>query len=84
MAAMARTQIAFYGSTPAYAKVFECEGWHDLQPQLQTLMRARDMAKMSELITDEVLERFCVRAPFDSLADRLYRVDVEAVGQESG
>ncbi|MFN8104661.1 MAG: TIGR03617 family F420-dependent LLM class oxidoreductase [Acidimicrobiia bacterium] len=71
MAAMARTQIAFYGSTPAYAKVFECEGWDGLQPQLQQLMRSRDMAKMSALITDEVLDRFCVRAPFDSLADAI-------------
>lgn len=68
MAAMARTQIAFYGSTPAYAGVFEAEGWDDLQPRLQELMRSRAMGEMAALITDDVLEKFCVRAPFDELA----------------
>ena len=42
--AMAATkqQIAFYGSTPAYAKVLELHGWDDLQPRLNTLSKQGD------------------------------------------
>ena len=61
-AAMAATkqQIAFYGSTPAYAKVFECHGWEDLQPRLNTLSKQGDWVGMGDLINDEVLDAFAV------------------------
>ncbi|MCB0968240.1 MAG: LLM class flavin-dependent oxidoreductase, partial [Ilumatobacter sp.] len=67
----ARTQVAFYGSTPNYAYQFDDLGFTDLTPQLTTAMRAGDMAAMSELVTDEVLDHFVVAAPWDDLADRL-------------
>ena len=53
--AMAATkqQIAFYGSTPAYAKVLELHGWDDLQPRLNTLSKQGDWKGMGELIDDE-------------------------------
>ena len=38
-AAATRQQIAFYGSTPAYAKVFELHGWEGLHPKLNTLSK---------------------------------------------
>jgi len=71
MAGLARTQIAFYGSTPAYAKVFEAHGWDDLQPKLQELMRGGRMDLMTKLITDEVLAEFAIRATFDEVPDAI-------------
>ena len=63
-----RQQIAFYGSTPAYAKVFDIHGWEGLQPQLNTLSKKGDWVAMGDLITDEVLETFAVVGPPDTIA----------------
>ncbi len=60
--ALARTryQIAFYGSTPIYAKALEAEGWGDLHPVLRKMTRENRWLEMGELITDEMCERFAV------------------------
>ncbi|WP_406281063.1 TIGR03617 family F420-dependent LLM class oxidoreductase [Embleya sp. NBC_00896] len=66
-----RLRLAFYGSTPGYAKVFETHGWDDLQPRLHRLFAAKDRAGMAALITDEILDTLTVSAPWDSLAQAL-------------
>jgi probable F420-dependent oxidoreductase len=66
-----RLRLAFYGSTPGYAKVFETHGWHDLQPRLHRLFAAKDTAGMSAAITDEVVDALAVSARWDSLAAAL-------------
>lgn len=60
--ALARTryQIAFYGSTPIYAKALEAEGWGDLHPILRQMTRENRWMEMGQLITDEMCERFAV------------------------
>lgn len=60
--ALARTryQIAFYGSTPIYAKALEAEGWGDLHPTLRQMTRENRWMEMGQLITDEMCERFAV------------------------
>jgi probable F420-dependent oxidoreductase len=60
--AVARTkyQIAFYGSTPIYAKALEAEGWGDLHPTLRQMTRENRWLEMGQLITDEMCERFAV------------------------
>lgn len=64
---MARGQIAFYGSTPAYKPALDAHGWGDeLQPQLHRLSREGDWVKMAALIPDEVVEAF---APIGSPAE---------------
>jgi probable F420-dependent oxidoreductase len=55
-----RRQIAFYGSTPTYAPVFEAHGWLDLSASLHRLMARRDTAGMAAAITDDVLAEFAV------------------------
>lgn len=70
-AAAVRKQIAFYGSTPAYAGVLEHHGWDDLQPELNRLSKQGQWAEMGELITDDVLEAFAVVAPPDRVAQGL-------------
>ncbi len=58
----ARMQIAFYGSTPAYAGVFELHGFDGVSERLHGLQRQGDLAAMAETITDEMLEVYAVTA----------------------
>ncbi len=83
VAAIARSQIGFYGSTPAYRAVFELHGWDDLQPQLADLVRQGKRDEMPKLITDEVLDAFSVRGGFDDIAD-LMRKKYEGIVQRVG
>jgi probable F420-dependent oxidoreductase len=80
-AKVARAQLAFYGSTPAYRPVLELHGWGALQGELHTLSKRGEWEAMGELITDEVLDAFAVVAPpaevatavlgrFEGLVDR--------------
>jgi probable F420-dependent oxidoreductase len=67
----ARTQIAFYGSTPNYAFQFDDLGFEGITPQLGSLIRQAKFEDMAALITDEMLEHYAVVCPWDELADRL-------------
>jgi probable F420-dependent oxidoreductase len=66
-----RSQIAFYGSTPAYRGVLELHGWGELQTELNTLSRTGDWTAMGKLIDDDVLETLSVVAPLDEVARRV-------------
>jgi probable F420-dependent oxidoreductase len=68
---MARMQVAFYGSTPNYAFIFEQLGDPDVTPRLRERQKSGDIAGMGAVITDELLEHFIVESPWDGLADRL-------------
>ena len=67
----ARFQIAFYGSTPAYAGVFELHGWHGVSERLTALQRAGDIAGMANTITDEMLDVYAVTAGWDDMPRRI-------------
>jgi probable F420-dependent oxidoreductase len=67
----ARFQIAFYGSTPAYAGVFELHGWHGVSQRLHELQRAGNVPEMANTITDEMLEVYAVTCTWDELPRRL-------------
>jgi len=69
----AKTQIAFYGSTPNYAFQFDDLGYEGTTARLGALMKAGDMEGMAEVVTDEMLEHFAVCAGWDDLADELCR-----------
>ena len=69
--ARARSQIAFYGSTPNYAFQFNDLGFDGTTEKLNELMRAGDIAGMSEIITDEKLGHFTVSGGWDDVADLL-------------
>jgi probable F420-dependent oxidoreductase len=68
---LVRSQIAFYGSTPAYRPVLELHGWGELQPQLNALSKQGEWAKMGDLVTDEMLDAFAVIAPLDEVPARV-------------
>ena len=56
----ARAQISFYGSTPAYRPVLECEGCGDLQTELHRLSKEGRWLEMAARIHDSLLERIAV------------------------
>ena len=81
-AEFARTQIAFYASTPTYRPVMAHHGWGETADRLRDLSRCSAWGEMSGLITDEMLRTFAVVAPeaglpaalcerYAGLADRL-------------
>ena len=63
-------QIAFYGSTPAYAPVLGVHGWGDLQPELNGLSKQGKWDEMGTLITDEILEEFAIVGEMNEVADK--------------
>jgi probable F420-dependent oxidoreductase len=68
---VARQQLAFYGSTPAYAPTLECHGWGDLHPELNRLSKDGRWEDMAALIDDEVLETIAVVGEPASIAAKL-------------
>ncbi|MBV9952094.1 MAG: TIGR03617 family F420-dependent LLM class oxidoreductase [Acidimicrobiia bacterium] len=71
MLALARTQVAFYGSTRNYAFQFDDLGFEGTSAKLNERLKAGDLNGMASTITDEMLEHFAVVARWDELADRL-------------
>ncbi len=67
----ARTMIAFYGTTRAYASVFEQHGYNDLCAQLHSKQKAGDFKGQIALVTDEVLDNYVVTATWDNMAGLL-------------
>lgn len=63
-------QIAFYGSTPAYAPVLGVHGWGDLQPELNMLSKQGKWDEMGTLITDDILNEFAVIGDADEASDQ--------------
>lgn len=66
-----RTQLAFYGTTPAYQSVFELHGYGDLHPHLKQLARADKWSEMGALIDDDLLETIAVVGEPSQIADKL-------------
>jgi probable F420-dependent oxidoreductase len=66
-----RLQIAFYGTTPSYARIFEVHDRPDVPGRLGAALRSGDRAKMVAEIDDELVDAFSVTAPWDGLADAL-------------
>jgi len=67
-----RTQVAFYGSTPNYAFIFEQLGFPDTTPRLREAQKRGDMAGMTAVISDELLPHFVVEAPWGEAADAVH------------
>jgi probable F420-dependent oxidoreductase len=63
-----RDQLAFYGSTPAYAPVLELHGYGDLHPELNRLSKAGAWDTMARLIPDDLVEQIAVVGPRSDIA----------------
>jgi hypothetical protein len=64
---MAKSQIAFYASTPSYSTVMEMHGWQGLAERLNAMSREGRWAEMWQEISDDMLNRIAVVAPPDEL-----------------
>jgi probable F420-dependent oxidoreductase len=64
-----RYRVAFYGSTPAYRGVFDLHGVGDLGIKLNAMSRQGQWSDMAKEISDDVLDLFVARAPYEGLAD---------------
>ena len=71
--AQTRQQLAFYGSTPAYARVLELHGWGSLHEQLNRLSKQGEWDQMSTLIDDEVVAAFAIVAEPDDVPGAVHQ-----------
>ena len=62
-----RRQIAFYASTRSYANVMKTHGWDDEAAALHRLSMDAQWDEMTRMITDDMLEEFCVIGTWDQL-----------------
>jgi len=67
----ARAQISFYASTPSYRPVMDLHGWSGIAEQLSIHAAKGEWAEMPMLITDEMLNEFCLVTEEDKLASEL-------------
>ena len=68
-----RYRVAFYGSTPAYRGVFDLHGLSDLGVRLTEMSKQGAWKDMAAQISDEVLDLFVARAPYEGIADAIQR-----------
>lgn len=66
-----RNMLAFYGSTPNYAFVWDDAGFDGTTARIRERQKAGDLAGMAAQITDEHIEVFTTEATWDGLADAL-------------
>jgi probable F420-dependent oxidoreductase len=68
---MARTQVAFYGSTPNYGFIFEQLGHPGTTEAIRERQRVGDIAGMTKLVTDEILPHFLSEGTWSTIGDVL-------------
>ena len=68
-AEVVRARLAFYCSTPAYARAFAIYGLEDLCAKMAGLSKRGAWAEMAANIDDDLLHRFAVISRYDALAD---------------
>jgi probable F420-dependent oxidoreductase len=67
-----RTMVAFYGTTPNYAFIFEQLGFPGTTERLRAAQKADGPAAMAKVIDDELLEHFLVAGTWDEMPDRIF------------
>lgn len=71
----AKLQIAFYGTTRTYRRVFDLHGWDAVVDPLRAAHAAGDLRGMVELITDEMADTFAIAGTAGQVRDGLARFD---------
>jgi probable F420-dependent oxidoreductase len=68
---LARVQVAFYGSTPDYAFIFEQLDRQGTTDLIRERQRAGDVAGMAAVIDDDLLENFTTEGTWGDIADTI-------------
>lgn len=66
-----KDQLAFYGSTPAYAPVLEAHGLAELHHELNRMSKRGQWTEMAPLVPDEFVEEIAVVGPRTEIAAKL-------------
>jgi probable F420-dependent oxidoreductase len=66
-----RSMVAFYGSTPNYAFIFEQLGYPGTTERLRAAQKAGDQAGMAAAIPDDLLAHFVVEGTWGELPERI-------------
>ena len=66
-----KDQLAFYGSTPAYAPVLDAHGYRDLHVELNRMSKAGRWTEMAALIPDDFVEQIAVVGPRHEIAGKI-------------
>ncbi len=66
-----RRQISFYASTRSYSNVMKIHGWADEAAQLHRMSIEGKWDDMVGLITDDMMEEFCVIGTWDELPAKM-------------
>lgn len=66
-----RAQIAFYGSTPSYRRVWSLHGWDPIGETLSALAARGRWDEMPQQISDEILDAFAITAPPEAVWERV-------------
>lgn len=69
---LARTQIAFYGSTPNYAFMFDLLGRPGTTESIRERQKAGDIKGMAAVIDDDILQHFVVEGNWNQMAGLLH------------
>jgi probable F420-dependent oxidoreductase len=91
----ARAQISFYASTPSYRSLMDFHGWGNVAEKLSTHAAKGEWAEMPMLITDDILNEFCLvttpeklvdelKTRYDGIADRLALYTPFVPGERDG
>ncbi|MEO6469811.1 MAG: LLM class flavin-dependent oxidoreductase, partial [Acidimicrobiia bacterium] len=75
-----REQLAFYGTTPAYAPVFELEGYGDVHPTLKKMAKENRWSEMGALIDDDLIDAIAVVGEPQEIAEKL-RTRLEGISR---
>ena len=78
----ARAQISFYASTPSYRPVMDLHGWVGVAEKLSVHAAKGEWAEMPMLITDEMLNEFCLVTEDPSSALRQAQDDSSGLADE--
>jgi probable F420-dependent oxidoreductase len=66
-----RRQLSFYASTRSYSNVMKLHGWDDEAAHLHRLSVEGRWDDMVDVITDEMMEEFCVVGTWDELPAKM-------------
>jgi probable F420-dependent oxidoreductase len=66
-----KDQLAFYGSTPAYAPVLEIHGYDRLHAELNRMSKAGQWTEMAALVPDELVDQLAVVGPRHEIAGKI-------------
>jgi len=68
---LARSQVAFYGSTPNYSFIFDQLGREGITAKVREKQKAGDFTGMASAIDDDLLAHFVVESDWNGAADAI-------------